>query len=417
VALSPVDALQAESLTDLVRPLLKSHNLIKASQSDLKAAEERVKETRGGWYPTATVTTHYGKERQNKPTATDDTNLVTRQADISVNQLVWDFGATNSRIKASKLTAKASDFTVESTIQDLILRASVAFLNVDRSARVLTFARESEANIKRQTELEDALVRKGAGLSSDVLQAKATLSGAQARRVQAEGALAVARNAYRAVFHTDSANLSSLEKPIIPEQLIPPTVDEAIQTALRTNPKLRAADMGAAVAVETINSTKAAAFYPKFDIVASTTYKHNAGGTIGHQEEGLAKLQMSFPFNLGLTSINTLKASKSDAASANSRVGETRDLIEQLVRDSWSNLATAKATHQFLANQASISAEFLELARKERKLGNRSLLDVLNGETALINANSDATSARTDVVIATITLLNAMGRLELKAIQ
>ncbi|MBT5938645.1 MAG: hypothetical protein HOG95_01875, partial [Rhodospirillaceae bacterium] len=62
MALSPVDALQAESLTDLVRPLLKSHNLIKASQSDLKAAEERVKETRGGWYPTATVTTHYGKE-------------------------------------------------------------------------------------------------------------------------------------------------------------------------------------------------------------------------------------------------------------------------------------------------------------------------------------------------------------------
>ena len=90
--------------------------------------------------------------------------------------------------------------------------------------------------------------------------------------------------------------------------------------------------------------------------------------------------------------------------------------IEQLVRDAWANLATSKATLGFLSNQASISSEFLELARKERKLGNRSLLDVLNGETALINANSDATSAEADVAIATFTLLNAMGRLNLRTI-
>ena len=40
-----------------------------------------------------------------------------------------------------------------------------------------------------------------------------------------------------------------------------------------------------------------------------------------------------------------------------------------------------------------IAAEFLELARKERQLGNRTLLDVLTGEAALINANSAAASA------------------------
>ncbi len=68
-----------------------------------------------------------------------------------------------------------------------------------------------------------------------------------------------------------------------------------------------------------------------------------------------------------------------------------------------------------LHNQANIAGEFLELARKERTLGRRSLLDVLSGETALINANSDAASADIDVSIAVFTLLDAMAELDLSS--
>jgi len=49
------------------------------------------------------------------------------------------------------------------------------------------------------------------------------------------------------------------------------------------------------------------------------------------------------------------------------------------------------------------------LAREERKLDKRSLLDVLSGEVALINAKSDAVSAETDIAISVVTLLDAMG--------
>ena len=64
-----------------------------------------------------------------------------------------------------------------------------------------------------------------------------------------------------------------------------------------------------------------------------------------------------------------------------------------------------------LKNQANIASEFLVFARKERKLGRRSLLDVLGGETALINASSDSASANIDIAIATIALLDTMGAL------
>ena len=88
-----------------------------------------------------------------------------------------------------------------------------------------------------------------------------------------------------------------------------------------------------------------------------------------------------------------------------------QDQIEEQARHAWSNLQTARENAALLRNQANISAEFLELARKERQLGKRSLIDVLSGETNLINAQSDAASAESDVVIAGLTLLSVMGQL------
>jgi adhesin transport system outer membrane protein len=72
---------------------------------------------------------------------------------------------------------------------------------------------------------------------------------------------------------------------------------------------------------------------------------------------------------------------------------------------------TAKNNAKYLRDQAGILAKFLELARKERKMGRRSLLDVLSAEVSLNNSQSGAASAEADVVIQTYSLLQAMGKL------
>jgi outer membrane protein, adhesin transport system len=86
------------------------------------------------------------------------------------------------------------------------------------------------------------------------------------------------------------------------------------------------------------------------------------------------------------------------------------------VRNAWEGLDTAKEKLDYLRTQSDISAEFLELARKERTLGTRSLIDVLAGETSLINASADAAAAETDVAVAVYKLLNAMGQLSVDAV-
>jgi adhesin transport system outer membrane protein len=408
---------RAEPLSTLLPELLQSHNLTAAAEADLASTRERVRVALGGWYPQMNVSGFYGHENQNKPTGTTDTDMVNRQLDVSVTQLLWDFDLTSSRVRSAQHTRDQAEAALEAARQNVMLRGIVAYLNVLRAAQLVDFAQRSEANIKRQTELENARVERGAGLSTDVLQAKTQLAGAQARRVQAEGALRVARNAYRAVFYKEAGDIADMAKPPLPASRLPASIEEAVETAMKTNPQLRSTQLATEVARETISTTRSAGFFPRVEAVGELKYKVDEGGTVGSQNEQLAKVQFTWPFNLGMTAVNSLRASESDFTAITKRYADARDIVEQQTRDAWQNLHTARDNADLLQNQADIAAEFLELARKERQLGRRSLLDVLAAETTLVNSSSDAASAEMDVSIVTFTLLNAMGLLEANVVR
>ena len=409
--LTPLAPALGESLAELIPELLETHNLIKAAEADLIAANERANATMGGWYPTLNLKSNIGREDQNKPGSAADTNLSPRETDLSITQLLWDFGKTNSAIRGSDLGRESAKYGLSSATQELLLRAATAYINVVRAVEVQGFARQSEDNIKRQTEIEDALVRRGAGLSTDVLNSKQQLAGAQARRVQADGQLTQARNAFRAVFQRDVINIQSMEKPVLPVGQLPVNAEETVEIALRENPALKKAATDAAVSREAAARARAEGFFPTLNAVAEQKYKNDVSGTIGQQRESLGKVEMNFPFNLGFTATNTLRAANETANAVERRVGETRDVSEQAARDAWSRLETARLRLDHLRNQANISAEYLELARRERQLGTRTLNDILRAETDSINSNSDAASAEADVAIATFSVLTTMGRL------
>ena len=406
----------AESLGDVIPALVKNHDQVKAAEADVRAAKERARVALGDWFPELTLTASFGKENYSKPEGTEDTNLLAKEANVSLSQMLWDFGATNAAVRIAALNYEQSQATLKTVRPTLLLRAVSAYLNVLRAYEVLSFSKRSEENIKKQTELETALVERGAGFSTDVLQAKVQLAGAQARRIQARGALKVAINAYRGVFGHDPGSIEAMEKPALPVDLIPTTLAEVVKVAQENNPQLKAAVLTNQVARETVKSTRASSFFPSVTANLDLNFKENVGGTIGFQRETSAMVEATIPFNLGLTAVNTLRASKADVTAAESRYSDTRDVIEEQARNAWENLVTARDNAAMLMNQANIAAEFLELARKERQMDRRSLLDVLAGETSLINASSDAASAETDVAIAVYTLLNAMGRLDQSAV-
>lgn len=401
----------AESLAELIPELLQTHNLVKAAEADLVAAGERSSAALGGWYPNLNVRSSAGHQEMNKPGEGKDSTMAARQTDLTVTQLLWDFGKVNSTVRSSELGREAARYGLTAAVQDLLLRSATAYINVVRSNEVVQFSLQSEENIKKQAEIENTLVQRGAGLSSDVLQAKQQLSGAQARRIDNEGKLMQARNAYRAVFQRDVINMQSMPKPAVPMSDLPGNVEDTVFVALRENPALKKASTDAAVTREAATKARADGFAPTINLVGEKKYKHDVDGTAGNETETAAKVELNFPFNLGFTAVNTLKAANETAGAAEKRVGETKDLAEQNARDAWSRFETARLRLEFLRNQVEIAGEFLDLARKERQLGTRSLTDILRYETDAFNAQSEAASAEADFTIAAFAVLASMGRL------
>jgi len=250
-----------------------------------------------------------------------------------------------------------------------------------------------------------------------VLQAKTQLAGAQAARVRAEGALRQALNRYRAVYGSLPADIAGLEQPNIKAIKLPETEEEVVLAALEGNPQVQVSAITADIANAAIENSFASGYRPVISASAEQKYKRDVGGTIGDKNERLVKIEAKFDFNMGWTAQNTLLAAKSGHSAAASRLKDTRDQIEEQARNAWQSLVTATANAEFLNNQANIAAEFLELARKERTLGQRSLIDVLSGETSLINALAAADRAETDVGVATLAVLNAMGTLTLSVLE
>lgn len=403
---------QADDLHQLIGDMLQSSTKLAAATSDAEAARNQVEVAWGGWYPTLTPTVNYGYEKQNKPPNTDDTRAYRNQYTANLKQLLWDFGATNALIDRAAASQKQQESLAEAVRQGLMLDGVTAYANVVKTLQQLDFARESEANIRRQTGLEEAKVALGSGLSSDVLQAKSQLAGAEANRIKAESDLSKAQHSFRYVFNRSMDNAKTMSMPKAPLDRLPASREDALNAARTNSPTVRVAGYITEINRKQMEATKAAAFYPKVELVGEANNKRNVAGTMGAQQELLAKVEVTMPFNLGFTAINSLKASESTWAASEKRLADTRDLLEKDVGTAWEEYTLSKERAAFLRNQAVLQNEFLELARKERQLGNRSLLDVLAGETSLINAQSQAASADADVVIAAYTILAVIGSLD-----
>ncbi|CAA7613032.1 TolC family outer membrane protein [Magnetospirillum sp. SS-4] len=408
---------RADDLRLLIDDMLRTNDRLVGAEADVEGARNSIEVARGGWYPTLTPTVNYGYEKQNKPSGSDDTAAYRNEYSASLKQLVWDFGATNSTIGRAEATHKQAESTREGTRQGLMLEAVTAYANLTRTLRQLSFARESEANIRRQTGLEEAKVDLGSGLSSDVLQAKTQLAGAQANRIQSEFALAQAQNRFRNIFNKPMEDAASMVLPKVPLDRLPATLTDALAIARANSPSIKVATHAVEAARRQMEATKAQGFFPKVELVGEAKNKRNISGTMGAQQEYLAKVEVSMPINLGMTAVNSLKASESGVVAAERRLAAGRDQTEEQVGNAWENYVHQKARAEMLGNQAVLANEFLELARKERQLGNRSLIDVLAGETALIGAQSQAASAQADVVIAAYTVLAVIGSMEPDAIR
>ncbi len=399
----------AATLSGELLPLLSKHERVVAAKQDMIASKRALEEAVGAWLPTVDLTFNKGQEVQKKPAAAD-TDEDIQNFELSATQLIYDFGKTGSSIDTAKLTLDQSKLSLETVKQGLVMEAAQAYVNLFTTIKTLSLAKQSENNIRKQTGMEQARVDRGSGFSSDVLQSKAQLAGAQANRIRSQGALINAMDRYRNVFRTQKIKVKELKKPQIPNTLIPKTLKSAIEISKKKNLGLRASAITVKIAKQNIRS-KRSAFAPKVEGIADYKRKHNDGGVLGNKDVTIGKIELTWPLINGGKDLAGYRKSFNSLSAAEKRHTDATYATEERVRTAWQSLETSKLNAMFLRNQANISGEFLALARKERKLGTRSLLDVLSGETSYISSISAAVSAESARDLGVYNLLFAMGTL------
>ena len=407
----------SETFIEKVNILIKTHKRILAAKDTVRSAEEQLSVARKAWFPELSSTAFYGYEKRNLAPGNRNTSMPPHEVDLTITQPILDFGSKSSALEIAKLQIRQSNGALDATLQGILLEAISAQVNLISGIEIERYAKRSVSNIKQQAKLEDARVAIGSGFSTDVLQAKAQLAGAEARFTLSKGARISAQNRYRSVFGSIPERNQELEQLAIPVDRLPTSIDVAVSRSLKNNAQIKALTVARDAARAAVKQTRAAEFSPTVNLILDTKFKHNVAGTSGNQIEHLIKGELKYTFNLGATSFNNVAAVKADYFASANRLMDAQNLIEEQARNAYHQLNITQRNAQFLRNQANISGEFLRLARKERQLGRRSLLDVLSGETVEINASSDASNAENQVIVAAYTMLFVMGDLKVEDIK
>ncbi|WP_421850609.1 TolC family protein [Marinomonas sp.] len=409
-----VGALHAEPVvlnTELVR-LLQEHALISQIDKELLSAQQQVDVAESGWYPTLSLSGQYGRENIDRE-GSSVTRLNKSQLDASLRQPLWDFGKTSGVVSKAEKTVTRKELERDLQTPNLLLAGIEAYINLKKAYRVAEFARQSEDNIKQQTQLEDTRISNGKGYTTDVLQAKAQLAGARAKRVSADQALSTAKHRYATVFNTTAPVDADMTMLAMPTELLPADRAVLLSNVVLHNPDVRRGQASVAVAAAEIERVKASEWMPNLDLVASTSRQRNKDGVEGDRINNEVFVQFSWNINVSGQANHQVKSATADEAAQQAQADYTLMTAKETAENAWSDLILAKERAGYLRDQAEIAGQFLELARKERELGRRSLIDVLSGETSLINAQSDYSAAQADVVIASYNIVRSMGKLTL----
>ncbi len=410
------------NLPSLLSRLVTSHDRILAAAARAESAQQQYRRAWSGWYPRLGVFADGGYEYIDRPddgeldVDVDESSKLKNMQSLRLTQLLYDFGRTGGAIGGSLARYEQAGQSLEAIRQEVLLAGIRAYVDVLRAFRVLGFAMRSEQNIKQQTGIEEALVQRGAGLSSDVLQAKSQLSAALVRRIAGEGDLANALSYFKAIYMLEptSEMIQRFVMPEIPTAALPQSVDKAVAVALERNPRVLAS-MKNIEAVEGDVDVARSRFFPVIDLASDATRRENELSVSGVRTEARALVELRYDFYSGGADKAALESAKAERLGARRSLDDLKRQVEQQARIAWSNYQTSIQRAEYLSVQVDILHEFLELARKERRLGKRSLLDVLSGEVDYINAQSNLAAAKAETVKAAYELLYAMGRLNPEA--
>lgn len=401
-----------------MRSLVENHPAILAKAKGVNSAEQGIRTARAGHMPTVKLGGDEGYEYIDSPdrrlTQGRHYSNTRNTANLTVTQKIFEGFATDSLVESAKISRQISEVDLRAVRQTTLLEGTVAYLDVMRQTKLVALSRETERKIHEQLNLEDERVQKGSGIASDVLNAKQRLHIAKSKRLTYEGAFQTAVAKYTRLFG-HAPNVAALSDPPLPLDLIPPSIDDSVDTAEKDNPTLESASRNTELTSEKRRYAEAG-YWPTLDLVAKADYENGKNGTIGPRRDWSMLLVANWELFSGFkTQASVAQASWDHAASKDSRMDVSRK-VSGTIRETWHRLQTARQRLDLLDNAAILAEELWEATKKKHEAGKATIQEVLDDEAKINDARVEYTNAYYDIYQAVFELLAGMGRLEVESL-
>ncbi|PKU24784.1 TolC family outer membrane protein [Telmatospirillum siberiense] len=417
----------AETLQEALATAYMTNPTLEAQRAHLRATDELVPQALSNWRPTVKLSGDVARSDTYSKSPSTAFNPVTqsngrvivnqdtlssgKDVGLSVSQPLYRGGRTLAQTKQAEAQVAAARAALAATEQTVFLNVVNAYLNVVLYQSVLDLSINNEQVLQRQLDATNDRFRVGEVTRTDVAQAESRLSAAHADRTQATGNLRAAEANYANVVGHPPENLSAPDA--VPG--LPNSIEQARDLALGENPNIANARYSYDSAEHGVDMV-AGELQPTVTLNGQVVRNYDYAGPETFQRVYQASVNLTVPIYQQGQEYSRLRAQKHTAGQARIDVDvTTRDTVESVTK-AWEGLATARARITSYTDQVAAAKIALEGVQRESQVGSRTVLDVLNAEQELLNAQVNLVQARHDETVAAFQLKGTVGQLTAQAL-
>lgn len=418
ILIMTASAAGAETLQDALAKAYRTNPTLTAARAGQRAIDENVPLAKADGRPsigvTGTLTEQLYREQSAFFGLTTPKRNLTGQASATVP--IYQGGTVRNRIRSAKENVKAGQNSLRATEASVFAAVVAAYLDVIRDSAVVTYNRQNVSSLETNLQASQDRFEVGDLTRTDVAQSESRLGLARASLQAAEAQLISSKENYIALVGSAPDDLET--PPALPG--LPVSPEAAVTVALRDNPDILAAGHARDAAHYQVNAAKGQVA-PRLSAFANGSYLDYlnseqkldpAVAPPGSNKAASAGLQLTIPiYQGGQPGALTRQAAAQESQAIEQQVGTERNVIAQ-TRSAYASWQASLQNIDSTKRAVSAGELSLEGVRAENTAGTRTILDILDSQRDLLNAQVQYVAAQRDAYVAGFSLLAAMGHAE-----
>ena len=397
---------------------------LNAQRASLRSTDENVPQALSGYRPKLSVTSSDGFNYAS--TLSDTVSQSVSPNSVTYSNLARDFGSrgigatatqtlyngfqTANRTRQAESQVMGARETLRVTEQQVLLDASTSYMNLLRDSAILDLNRSNVEVLTEQLKQTRDRFNVGEVTRTDVAQAESRLAAGRSALLGAQSNFVTSEANYRRVIGVDPGHLAP-GTPV--DRFSPAVLIGAINQGEQQSPSVLASAYGIDIAELAVKISEGA-LYPNLSLQASAAKNYSPAYNVLKQTTASVLGVFTVPLYQGGAEYSAIRQSKETLGQQRLNLDVTRDQARATVVQSWGQLDAAKAQIEATTAQVNAAEIALNGVREEARVGQRTTLDVLNAQQELVNARVALVTAQHDRVVASYTLLAAVGGLSMQ---